>query len=119
MDTLLDFLPYISIAYIAYKIGVHIASYRIMSNLVKDPDGMISLITQLKNIKDDEEADLDDAIEVQTEQVNGLVYAYNKVTGEFLAQAQNLHQVMVLAAKRYPGKKFWHPELTKDTQTTC
>ncbi len=119
MDTLLDLLPYISIAYIAYKIGVHIASYRIMRNLVNDPDGMISLITQLKNIKDDEDVELDDAIEVQTEQVNDLVYAYNKVTGEFLAQAQNLHQVMLLAAKRYPGKKFWHPELTKDAQTTC
>lgn len=117
MDTLLDLLPYLSIAYIAYKIGVHIASYRIMRNLVNDPDGMISMITQLKNITD-EEVDLDDAIEVQTENVNDLVYAYNKVTGEFLAQAQNLHQVMTLAAKRYPGKKFWHPELTKDAQTT-
>lgn len=117
MDTLLELLPYLSIAYIAYKIGVHMASYRIMRNLVNDPDGMISMITQLKNINDDE-VDLDGAIEVQTEQVNNLVYAYNKVTGEFLAQAQNLHQVMIEAAKRYPGKKFWHPELKEDHQTT-
>ena len=118
MDILLDLLPFVAVAYVAYKVGIHIASYRIMRNLVNDPDGMISMITQLKNITD-EEVDLDDAIEVQTENVNNLVYAYNKVTGEFLAQAQNLHQVMTLAAKRYPGKKFWHPELTKDTQTTC
>ena len=117
MDILLDLLPFVAVAYVAYKVGIHIASYRIMRNLVNDPDGMISMITQLKNITD-EEVDLDDAIEVQTEQVNDLVYAYNKVTGEFLAQAQNLHQVMTLAAKRYPGKKFWHPELTKDAQTT-
>jgi hypothetical protein len=88
-----------------------------MRNLVNDPDGMISMITQLKNINDDE-VDLDGAIEVQTEQVNNLVYAYNKVTGEFLAQAQNLHQVMLETAKRYPGKKFWHPELKEDHQTT-
>ena len=59
----------------------------------------------------------EDAIEVSTEQVNGLIFAYNKTSGEFLAQAQNLHQVMVEAAKRYPGKKFWHPELKKDHQT--
>lgn len=117
MDTLLDLLPFMAVAFVAYKVGVHIASYRIMRNLVNDPDGMISMITQLKNINDDE-VGLDDAIEVQTEQVNNLVYAYNKVTGEFLAQAQNLHQVMIEAAKRYPGKKFWHPELKEDHQTT-
>jgi hypothetical protein len=46
------------------------------------------------------------------------VYAYNKTTGEFLAQASDLHQVMTEAAKRFPGKKFWHPELTQDTQST-
>jgi hypothetical protein len=59
----------------------------------------------------------EDAIEVQTESVNDLVFAYDKTTGEFLAQAGNLHQVMTLAAKRFPGKKFWHPELTQDSQT--
>jgi hypothetical protein len=117
MDTLLDLLPFVAVAYVAYKVGLHIASYRIMRNLVNDPDGMISMITQLKNITEDE-VDVDDAIEVKTENVNDLVYAYNKVTGEFLAQAQNLHQVMTLAAKRYPGKKFWHPELKQDHQTT-
>ena len=40
-----------------------------------------------------------------------------KITGEFLAQAQNLHLVMTEAAKRFPGKKFWHPELKQDSQT--
>jgi len=59
----------------------------------------------------------DDAIEVKTEQVNDLIFAYNKTTGEFLAQAGNLHQVMTLAAARFPGKKFWHPELKQDSQT--
>ena len=59
----------------------------------------------------------EDAIEVEVERVNGFVYAYNKMTGEFLAQAQSLHQAMTIAAKRYPGKKFWHPELTEDSRT--
>jgi len=117
MDTLLDLLPFVAVAYVAYKVGLHIASYRIMRNLINDPDGMISMITQLKNISDSDE-EIDDIIEVKTENVNDLVYAYNKVTGEFLAQANNLHQVMTLAAKRYPGKKFWHPELKQDHQTT-
>jgi hypothetical protein len=76
------------------------------------------MLEKIREINESEELGLpDDAIEVKTENVNNLVYAYNKVTGEFLAQAQNLHQVMVEAAKRYPGKKFWHPELKQDHQT--
>ena len=118
MDTLFDVLPYIAVAILAYNVGIHIASYRIMRNLVESPDDMIKLITQIKTLNEGVAED-DDTIEVSTEHVNDLVYAYNKTTGEFLAQAQNLHQVMVLAAKRYPGKKFWHPELQQDNQTTC
>ena len=118
MDTLLNLLSYVAVAYAAYKAGIHIASLRIMSNLVNDPDGMVRLITQLKNIRDDEEIDVD-AIEVETVKQGSMIYAYDKVNGEFLAQAADLHQVMTEAAKRFPGKKFWHPELTKDTQTTC
>jgi hypothetical protein len=119
MDTLLHVLSYAVVAYTAYTVGIHIASLRIMTKMVNDPDSVAKLVTELKNIRDDNEVDVSDAIEVQTEQVNGLVYAYNKATGEFLAQDQNLQQVMLLAAQRYPGKKFWHPELTKDTQTIC
>jgi hypothetical protein len=118
MDFFLEYLPYAVIAIIAYNVGSHVQAFRIMQNLIKNPDGMIDLITKLKEINQSEEIGMpEDAIEVETENVNGLIYAYNKMTGEFLAQAQNLHQVMVLAASRYPGKKFWHPELKEDRQT--
>ena len=76
------------------------------------------MINRIKEINDAEDDGMpEDAIEVQTERVNDLVFAYNKATGEFLAQAQNLHQVMTIAAQRFPGKKFWHPELKQDSQT--
>jgi hypothetical protein len=118
MDTLLEFLPYIAVAYIFYNIGSHVRTFQIMQNLAKRPDDFIQMVNKIKEINDSIEIGMpEDAIEVKTEQVNDLIFAYNKVTGEFLAQAHNLHQVMLEAAKRYPGKKFWHPELKQDSQT--
>jgi len=118
MDMLLEFLPYAAVAYIFYSIGCHVRTFQIMQNLAKRPDDFIEMVNKIKDINESIEVGMpEDAIEVKTEQVNDLVFAYNKVTGEFLAQAGNLHQVMLLAANRYPGKKFWHPELKQDSQT--
>jgi len=109
-----------------FIVGVVVGEFRqahkFIAKVSKDPDSMIDLLTQLKTelarLKSLEEHNLpEDAIEVVIEQVSDGVFAYNKATGEFLAQAQNLHQVMLLAASRYPGKKFWHPELKQDNQT--
>ena len=118
MDTLMTLLPYAAVAVVFYTIGKHVTAVRIMNNLVRDPDGMIAMIGKLKEIISSEvEGMPEDAHEVKTEQQGSQIYAYDKHTGEFLAQADTLHSVMVLAAKRFPGKKFWHPELTKDHQT--
>ena len=109
-----------------FIVGVVVGEFRqahkFIAKVSKDPDSMIDLLTQLKTelarLKSLEEHNLpEDAIEVVIEHVNDAVYAYNKATGEFLSQAQNLHQAMILAAARYPGKKFWHPELKQDNQT--
>jgi len=118
MDTLMDVLPYVAVAVVFYIIGKNVATMRIMNNLVRDPDGMIAMIGKLKEIIGSEAEGMpEDAHEVKTEQEGSQIYAYDKHTGEFLAQADTLHSVMVLAAKRFPGKKFWHPELKQDHQT--
>jgi hypothetical protein len=114
----MEYFIYLVVAVVAYWIGWHARGIIFLANISERPDHMIKMLEKIKEINDSEELGLpDDAIEVQTEHVNDLVFAYNKVTGEFLAQAQNLHQVMTLAAARYPGKKFWHPELKQDHQT--
>ena len=118
MDIILEVLPYVAIAYIFYNIGSHVRTFQIMQNLAHRPDDFIEMVNKIKDINSSiDEGMPEDAIEVKTENVNDLVFAYNKVTGEFLAQAGNLHQVMVLAANRYPGKKFWHPDIKQDNQT--
>jgi hypothetical protein len=114
----MDYILYLALVVVAFWFGWHARGISVLAHITRDPDAMIATLEKLKAIMQDEEQGIpEDAIEVQTEQVNGLVYAYNKASGEFLAQAQSLHQVMTLAAARYPGQKFWHPELTKDTQT--
>ena len=118
MELLMEYIVYLVVAVVAAWLGWHARGIILLANISQRPDQMIKMLEKIKAINESEDLGMpEDAIEVQTEQVNGLIFAYNKVTGEFLAQAQNLHQVMVEAAKRYPGKKFWHPELTKDTQT--
>jgi len=104
---------------IAFWLGKHYAQIKFLHKISEDPDSMIKLLQQVKQINEEEtDTVVAGAIEVKTEQVNNAVYAYNKTTGEFLAQANDLHQVMMEAAKRFPGKKFWHPELKQDTQST-
>jgi hypothetical protein len=118
MDTLLEYLPFIVVAIVFYNIGSHVRAFQIMMNLSKDPDRFIEMVGKIKEINTSIEVGMpEDAIEVKTEKVNDFIFAYDKATGEFLAQAQNLHQVMTLAAQRFPGKKFWHPELKEDSQT--
>jgi hypothetical protein len=104
---------------VGYFIGSWVKEQIMLVRMVRNAKDIIKYLEHAQRVMEEVEADgiPEDAIEVEIERVNGFVYAYNKMTGEFLAQAQNLHQAMTLAAKRYPGKKFWHPELTEDSRT--
>jgi uncharacterized membrane protein YkoI len=105
---------------VGYYIGSWVKEQLMLLNMVRNARETIKYLEHAERVMAEVEANgvPEDAIEVKIEQVNDLVYAYNKLTGEFLAQAQSLHQVMSEAAKRYPGKKFWHPELTQDSLST-
>ena len=104
---------------VGYFIGSWVKEQIMLVRMVRNAKDIIKYLEHAQKVMAEVEADSipEDAIEVEIERVNGFVYAYNKMTGEFLAQAQSLHQVMVEAAKRFPSKKFWHPELTEDSQT--
>jgi hypothetical protein len=115
----MDILYYIAALVVAFWAGIHWAQIRFLQNIAKHPEKFIVMLEQIKAINNNEELGLpEDAVEVRIEKENNVVYAYEKVSGQFLAQAQSIHLAMIEATKRYPGKKFWHPELTKDTQTT-
>jgi hypothetical protein len=119
MELILEFLPYAVVAFIFYNVGSHVRAVQTMLNLSRDPDRFIEMVKKIKEINSEVETNdmPEDAIPMQIEEVNGQVYAYNQITGEFLAQAQNVYQAAVMAAARFPGKKFWHPSLKEDAQT--
>ena len=104
---------------VAFWLGKHYAQIKFLHKISEDPDSMIKLLQQVKQINEEDSVPtIAGAIEVETVKQGSMIYAYNKSNGEFLAQASDLHQVMTEAAKRFPGKKFWHPELTQDAQST-
>jgi hypothetical protein len=89
-----------------------------------DPVRQRELLADLKELHSELHAEIigeliDDAeaIPLELEEVNGQVFAYNKLTGEFLAQAATKHLAAVGAAARFPDKKFWHPDFKQDSQT--
>jgi hypothetical protein len=115
----MDILYYIIALAIAFWAGIHYAQVRFLFNISKNPEKFITMLEEIKKINDNEELGLpEDAVEVRVEKENGMVYAYEKTSGQFLAQAQSIHLAMIEATKRFPGKKFWHPELKQDTQPT-
>jgi hypothetical protein len=114
MDFILEYVSYIVVAVIAYWIGWHIRAILFIHNISKNPDGMIAILNELKKAMadDEQQADIPEGvIEMKIETVGDMVYAYDKVTGQFLAQAQDIYQAAVVAASRFPGKKFYHPDL--------
>jgi hypothetical protein len=119
METILNYLPYVIVAVVFYNVGSHVRAVQTMLNLSRDPDRFIEMVKKIKEINTEVETNdmPEDAIPMQIEEVNGQVYAYNQITGEFLAQAQNVYQAAVMATARFPGKKFWHPSLKEDAQT--
>jgi hypothetical protein len=110
---------YLIIVVAAFHVGKHWAMMRFAQSLSENPDKMIKLLEHIKEInKHIEHDDMpEDAIPMEIEQVGEVYYAYNKLTGEFLAQANSLYQISILATARFPDKKFWHPSLKQSNQT--
>lgn len=114
-----DLIIYIVIAVVAYWIGWHLRSMVMLYNLSQNPERTIKLLEELKKIHEQETEGLpEDAIQIELEEVNGQVYAYNKSTGDFLAQGSNRDLAGLAVAARFPDKKFWHPDFKQDSQST-
>jgi len=119
METFFTYMPYFCVAYIAFYLGKHWALFQFSQNLSKNPDEMIRILNKIKEINSEvDQNDMpEDAHLLELEEVNGQVYAYDKTSGEFLAQGPNKYLAALAASSRYPNKKFWHPDFKRDSQT--
>jgi hypothetical protein len=109
MQTLFDLLPYACVAYVAFKVGQHWAFFTFTQRLSQNPDDMIKVLNQVKAINRDIEVEgmPEDAHPMLIERQGGQLYAYDQITGQFMAQAQDLSALMALIDQRFPGKKFF------------
>lgn len=137
----MEYLIYIIIAVVAGRIGWSIHWAWVLYIIQEHPERMERACklsraatklseAQITNVRDRlasaESADQqdvvinhisNDVVEIQIEQVGNQTYAYDKETGQFLAQGPTLDDAIKIATKRFPNKKFWHSELTQDNQT--
>lgn len=119
MDDITIVAVVLAVGIVAFWAGKHYAQMRFLYNISQNPDRTMEMLRKIKEINDSEDDGLPyDAIEVITEQIGNVVYAYQKLDGQFLGQADSIHSAMQDAADRNPGKQFWHPEMIKDSQTT-
>lgn len=135
-------VTYLVLVFVAFRVGWSMHEVYFISMLHRHPERFEMAIKVAKAVQTDDPtlqrellADLqnehkelhaeiistlisdDDAIPLELEEVNGQVFAYNKLTGEFLAQAATKHLAALGAAARFPDKKFWHPDFKQDNQT--
>ena len=117
METFFSFMPYFCVAYGAFYVGKHWALFQFSQNLSKDPDRMIDILNKIKEINSEvEDNDMpEDANPMQVERVGNQLYAYDKHSNEFLAQAKDLNSLLEAVHARFPGKKFFGTISSDDT----
>jgi hypothetical protein len=109
MELILEFLPYAVVAVVFYNVGSHVRAVQTMLNLSRDPDRFIEMVKKIKEINSEVETNdmPEDASPMEVERVGDVLYAYDKHSGQFLAQAPNLNNLLEAVNTRFPDKKFF------------
>jgi hypothetical protein len=74
---------------------------------VMTEDELDAFSDRLKQSRDNPEVLAQTGTEMSIERVGNMLYAYAKDTGQFLAQAPTLPELIKNTELRYPGKKFF------------
>jgi hypothetical protein len=87
-------------------IGWHLRGIMLIRNILRNPDGMIKLIKEVKAIE--ERPDTPDAKSrrIRVEKHGTELYLFAEDNDEFLAQAPTLQEALDRIEKRFPGDSF-------------
>lgn len=111
----MDMFIVVGLLIIGFLIGWHLRAITILRNMVDKPDEMINLLTQLKDLSEQEERlgqpITTDTVELEFEKHNDIFYAFDKMTGQFIAQGSTEQELLDAAKKRFPNKEFWKNNL--------
>jgi hypothetical protein len=105
----MDFLFYVILAVIVFYAGWTLRGVMLIAKLSTNPDNVIKMLEQIKKINEAEARgeEYQEGVEVESEQVGNVWYAYEKDTGQFLAQGTSLEDAIKAACDRFPEKTFW------------
>jgi hypothetical protein len=105
---------------VAFALGWFLRGMSLMNAMFKNPDKMIDLLQQYKEVKDsddDEPVSKTDEILLDIQREQGNYYAYSS-QGQFLAQGADFRSMFQSIKDRYPNKQFridkYQPNLTEE-----
>lgn len=107
----------ILVAIVAAWLGWHARAIVMLYNLSRNPQLVINLLEQLKDLDSREAEAPEEGIEVRAELVDNCWYAYAHASGQFLAQGRSLEDVQQAVERLYPHKKFWYNIPKESSQT--
>lgn len=106
----MELFSYVVVAVIAIWIGYHVRGIIMLAAFSENPDKIIRMLEQIKKINQDEQRDHGSAlpgVEIKSEQVGSVWYAYAAADNQFLGQGNTLEEALDMVADRFPNKKFW------------
>ena len=105
----MDLLFYVILAFIVFYAGWTLRGVVLIAKLSNNPESVIKMLEQIKKINEAEARgeEYQEGVEVQPEQVGNVWYAYEKESGQFLAQGTSLEDAIKAACDRFPEKTFW------------
>lgn len=101
-DILLNILYFAIVFWIGWRVRTAV----IMYHLSEDPDRMIKILNQIKEInqKSETKEETKPNGDVKIEHHHGHVYLFETTTDKFLAQGKTITEAIAMMDKRFPGQ---------------
>jgi len=93
--------------YVGFYLGVARTKQELAQNIVDDPDRIIAIINELKQLNEDV---TDVGTEVYVEQHNDRFFVYNKTNSLYLGQGLSVDDAMKTVTNRFPDQVFFYEE---------
>lgn len=105
-------MEYLIVAVVGYMVGYWVRGIVVLFNLSRDPAKIFKMLEEIKDINEAGQSNSlsiskKDSTELFIERVGNNLYAYNKETNQFVAQASDLKTLLDTAHKRFPTEQFF------------
>lgn len=96
--------------YVGYYLGIARAKQELAQNIIDDPDRIIAIINQIKELHGNDLESDEQCTEVYVEQHNDKFFVYDKTNSLFLGQGESVDDAMKTVSNRFPNQVFFYEE---------